>query len=173
MMIKGRKTRRDLVDGAWNRYAFNDDNLPYWFTQDEEVHMKKPVPVPKELAEEYERKMQELNSRPIKKVMEAKARKKRQAVKRLAKAKKQAEKIMENADASVQEKTKQLKKIYKKAQEKKKETTYVVAKKHLTGRRARRPAGVKGRYRVVDPREKKDKRSLKAKSKRDKKNKKK
>ncbi|XP_037816039.1 pre-rRNA 2'-O-ribose RNA methyltransferase FTSJ3 [Lucilia sericata] len=169
MMIKGKKTRRDLIDGAWNRYAFNDDNLPSWFVQDEEVHMKKPVPVPKELTEEYQRKVQELNVRPIKKVMEAKARKRRRAVKRLAKAKKQAEKILENADATAQEKAKQIKKIYKKAQEKKKEVTYVVAKKHQTGRRARRPAGVKGRYKVVDPREKKDKRSLVAKSKRDKK----
>ena len=173
MLIKGKKTRRDLVDGAWNRYVFNDDNLPAWFVQDEDLHMKKPLPVPKELAEEYSRKVQELNVRPIKKVMEAKARKKRRAVKRLAKAKKQAEKIMENADATAQEKAKQLKKIYKKAQDKKKETTYVVAKKHQTGKRAKRPAGVKGRYRVVDPREKKDKRSLDAKAKRDKRKKRK
>lgn len=168
MMIKGKKTRRDLIDSAWNRYAFNDENLPSWFVQDEEVHMRKPVPVPKELTEEYQRKVQELNVRPIKKVMEAKARKRRRAVKRLAKAKKQAEKIMENADATAQEKARQIKKIYKKAQEKKKEVTYVVAKKHQTGRRAKRPAGVKGRYKVVDPREKKDKRALAAKSKRDK-----
>lgn len=168
MMIKGKKTRRDLIDGAWNRYVFNDDNLPSWFVQDEEVHMKQPVPVPKELTEEYQRKVQELNVRPIKKVMEAKARKRRRAVKRLAKAKKQAEKILENADASAQEKARQIKKIYKKAQDKKKEVTYVVAKKHQTGRRARRPAGVKGRYKVVDPREKKDKRALSAKSKKDK-----
>ncbi|XP_037935307.1 pre-rRNA 2'-O-ribose RNA methyltransferase FTSJ3 [Teleopsis dalmanni] len=168
MMIKGKKTRRDLIDGAWNRYAFNDENLPAWFVQDEDVHMKKPVPVPKELTEEYQRKVQELNVRPIKKVMEAKARKRRRAVKRLAKAKKQAEKIMENVDATAQEKAKQLKKIYKNTQEKKKEVTYVVAKKHQTGKRARRPAGVKGRYRVVDPRQKKDKRAVDAKTKRDK-----
>ncbi|EDV95315.1 pre-rRNA 2'-O-ribose RNA methyltransferase FTSJ3 [Drosophila grimshawi] len=166
LLVRGKKTRRDLIDAAWNRYAFNDDNLPVWFAQDELEHMTKPQPVPKELQEEYQRKVQELNVRPIKKVMEAKARKKRRSTKRLAKAKKMAEKIMENADATSQEKAKQLKKVYKKAQEKKKEISYVVAKKHTASRRARRPAGVKGRYRVVDPREKKDKRSIVAKQRR-------
>ncbi|XP_067637339.1 pre-rRNA 2'-O-ribose RNA methyltransferase FTSJ3 [Eurosta solidaginis] len=171
IMIKGKKTRRELIDGAWNRYAFNDDNLPHWFVQDEDLHMRKPIPVPNEIAEEYERKVQELNARPIKKVMEAKARKRKHTLKRLAKAKKQAEKIMEDGDCTAQEKARQLRKIYKKAQEKKKEITYVVAKKHQAAKRARRPAGVKGRYRVVDPRQKKDKRALSAKGKREKKRK--
>nr|XP_016942344.1 pre-rRNA 2'-O-ribose RNA methyltransferase FTSJ3 [Drosophila suzukii] len=167
-ITRNKKTRRDVIDAAWNRYAFNDENLPVWFAQDEEEHMTKPQPVPKELTAEYQRKLQEVNVRPIKKVMEAKARKHRRATKRLAKAKKMAEKIMENSDATNHEKSKQLKKVYKKAQEKKKEVTYVVAKKQSAARRARRPAGVKGRYRVVDPREKKDKRSLDAKKKREK-----
>lgn len=172
MMIRSKKTRRDLLDNAWNRYAFNDENLPAWFVQDEELHMRKDIPVPQELSEEYQRKVQELNVRPIKKVMEAKARKRRRTLKRMAKAKKEAEKIMENADATPQEKVRQLKKIYKKAQDKKKEVTYVVARKHSTSRRARRPAGVKGRYKMVDPRQKKDKRSMDVKAKRDKRRKK-
>ncbi|KAH8273273.1 hypothetical protein KR018_001657 [Drosophila ironensis] len=168
LLIRDKKTRRDLIDASWNRYTFNDENLPVWFVQDEEEHMTKPNPVPKELTSEYQRKLLEINARPIKKVMEAKARKKRRATKRLAKAKKIAEKIMDNADATSHEKAKQLKKVYKKVQEKRKEVTYVVAKKQSASRRARRPAGVKGRYRVVDPREKKDKRSLDAKKKREK-----
>lgn len=169
MMIKGKKARRDLIDAGWNRYTFNDENLPSWFVQDEDVHMKKPVPVPPEIAEEYKNKVKELNVRPIKKVMEAKARKKRRLSKRMEKAKKSAEKVLDNADSSAQEKVRQIKKLYQKAEVKKRETTYVVAKKHTASKRAKRPAGVKGRYRVVDPREKKDRRSIVAKNKKAKK----
>lgn len=116
--------------------------------------------------EEYKKKLQDINARPIKKVIEAKARKKKRMIKKMERAKKKVEAVIENAEMSEREKSQQIRTLYKKAQtDGKKKVTYVVAKKHTTAKRMKRPTGVKGHYKVVDPRMKKDLRAQKAKEK--------
>ncbi|KRY01967.1 pre-rRNA processing protein FTSJ3 [Trichinella pseudospiralis] len=167
MWIHSTKTRRNLIDAGFNRFVNNDSNLPDWFAEDEKKHYHPNLPITKEAVEEFKRRQREINARPIKKVAEAKARKRRKALKRMEKAKKKVEGILENDGLTEVEKRKELKRIYKQSkQAPKKEVTYVVAKKGLVGKRIRRPQGVTGRYKMVDPRMKKDFRRLKNNSKR-------
>ncbi|XP_019623657.1 PREDICTED: pre-rRNA processing protein FTSJ3-like [Branchiostoma belcheri] len=168
LISTSKKRRRDIVDWAFNRYTFDDEGLPDWFVKDEVKHSKKQLPVTKDMVAEYREKLRAINARPVKKVAEAKARKKRKALKRLEKAKKKAEAITESGDMSDKEKVQQIKQLYKKAGalgKKKPEKTYVVARKFNAAKRPKRPAGLKGPYRVVDPRMKKDSRKINSNSK--------
>lgn len=157
-----KKAKRDLIDNSFNRYAFNEDEgeLPEWFLQEEKQHRIRQLPVDKKEVEQYRKRWREINARPIKKVAEAKARKKRRMLKKLEQTKKKAEAVVNTVDISEREKVAQLRSLYKKAGvgKEKRQVTYVVAKKGV-GRKVRRPAGVRGHFKVVDSRMKKDQRA--------------
>ncbi|CAH0391130.1 unnamed protein product [Bemisia tabaci] len=159
MMIRSKKAKRDIMDAAWNRYAFNDENLPEWFVKDEKEHMRPRLPVSEDLVQKYRDRNNPVNARTIKKVVEAKARKKKQAAMHREKEMKKLEKVMDNPDMSEAEKARQLRQAYKKLKKKKTEIKYVVAKRATAAKRAKRPPGVKGPYKQVDPRMKKDTRA--------------
>jgi len=163
LMINKRK-KRDAIDDAYNRNAFDDDGLPDWFEDDEKKHRQPNLPVTKEAMEIYRLKMKEIDARPIKKVMEAKARKKHKLSKKMERVKRQATAIAESEDISEKQKQAQIAKLYRsklnKLANQKKEVKYVVAKGSLKGNR-KRPSGVKGKYKMVDSRLKKDQKAMK------------
>ncbi|GAB1296972.1 pre-rRNA 2'-O-ribose RNA methyltransferase FTSJ3 [Apodemus speciosus] len=162
VIASSKKAKRDLIDSSFNRYAFNEEEeeLPEWFVQEEKQHRIRQVPIDKKEVEHYRKRWREINARPIKKVAEAKARKKRRMLKKLEQTKKKAEAVVNTVDISEREKVAQLRSLYKKAGlgKEKRQVTYVVAKKGV-GRKVRRPAGVRGHFKVVDSRMKKDQRA--------------
>uniref|UniRef100_A0A452GZX2 pre-rRNA processing protein FTSJ3 n=1 Tax=Gopherus agassizii TaxID=38772 RepID=A0A452GZX2_9SAUR len=168
VIATSRKAKRDLIDDSFNRYAFNEEEgeLPEWFQQEEQQHRRKQLPLDRQTVEEYRQRWRQINARPIKKVAEAKARKKRRLLKKMEQMKKKAEAVVSTVDISEREKVAQLRSIYKKAGlgKEKRQVTYLVAKKGV-GRHVRRPAGVKGHFKVVDSRMKKDVRAQKGKEK--------
>ncbi|XP_054252495.1 pre-rRNA 2'-O-ribose RNA methyltransferase FTSJ3 [Indicator indicator] len=159
VIATSKKARRDLIDDSFNRYSYNEEEgeLPEWFREEEKRHRCKQVPVDKQTVEAYRQRWREINARPIKKVAEAKARKKRRMLKKMEQMKKKAESVVNTVDISEREKVAQLRRIYKKAglAKEKRQVTYLVAKKGV-GPRVRRPPGVKGQFKVVDSRLKKD-----------------
>ena len=162
LMIQSRKKKEDLIESGYNRWTHDDNNLPDWFATDEAKHSRKQLPITKEMVEEYRAKLRDINARPIKKIAEAKARKKHKEMKRLDRARKKAENITGALDVTDHEKAQQIKSVYKKAGllgRRKKEVKYVVAKKSTAAKKSHRPDGVKGFYKVVDPRMKKDNRA--------------
>lgn len=162
-LATGQKTKQDLLDDNFNKYALRDvDGLPDWFLDDETKHSKPHRPISKEAAAAIKEKLRALNARPIKKVREAKARKQMRAATRLEKLKKKSALLAENDDVSEKDKAGQIAKLMSKAArsgKKRQPVKVVVARGGTKGKG--RPGGVKGKYKMVDARLKKDVRAEK------------
>ncbi|KAL8735957.1 MAG: hypothetical protein Q9166_000519 [cf. Caloplaca sp. 2 TL-2023] len=159
----GTKTTGDLVDDSFNKYALRDrDGLPEWFLDDEGKHSKPHRPINAAAAAAIKEKLRALNVRPIKKVREAKERKKFKAAQRLEKLRKKSTLLADDDGLSEKDKAQNIAKLMSKAAKKKpkQEVKLVVARGGNRGISGR-PRGVKGKYKIVDARLKKDTRAEK------------
>lgn len=162
-LATGQKSSYDAVDEGFNKYAFRDrDGLPEWFLDDESRHDKLQKPISKAAATAIKEKMRAFNARPIKKVREAKARKKFKTAQRLEKMKKKSDMLANDDGMTEKEKADSIGRLLVKAAKKKpRQPTKLVVAKGINRGIQGRPKGVKGRYRIVDSRMKKELRAQK------------
>lgn len=150
-----KKSKDDIMEAAYNRYAFHDDNLPKWFVEDENKYMR---PAPQITAEEYKaakEEMRAIDARPIRKVVEAKARKRKRMQAKLTQARQKAESIANQEDVPMKAKMREIEKLY--------------AKARATGSKSKKPGGgsrsdqyKKKKGPPLDARMRKDKRGMDA-----------
>ncbi|KAL3315119.1 pre-rRNA processing protein ftsj3 [Cichlidogyrus casuarinus] len=157
-LIQSAKSRRDLLDSNYHRFRFFEDEaqLPDWFVDDEKRHMRKPVPVVVEKAEQDQKQIQ---GRTIKKVEEAKMRKKKKMAKKLKKVRQKVDELGD--DLPEREKWAKIKTMYQKAgllKQKRRPIHYVVNKK---GGNNEKPAPKGAKIRLLDRRMKTDMRGQK------------
>lgn len=162
-MATGEKKSHDVFDDGFNRYAFRDvDGLPEWFIDDEGKHSKPTRPITKAAAAAIQEKMRAINARPIKKVMEAKGRKKFKAAQRIEKLRKKSALLADDDTLSERDKAQAITRMMNRATKKKpKQQAKVVVAKGSNRGISGRPKGVKGKYKIVDARMKKDVRAQK------------
>ncbi|KAI1485548.1 AdoMet-dependent rRNA methyltransferase spb1 [Biscogniauxia mediterranea] len=162
-LATGQKTKYDVVDDGFNKHTFRDrDGLPEWFLEDEGQHSKPQKPITKAAAAAIKEKLRALNARPIKKVREAKARKKFKAAQRLEKIRKKSDLLASDEGMTEKEKADSIQKMLSKAARKKpRQPAKLVVAKGINRGIQGRPKGVKGRYKIVDARMKKELRAQK------------
>lgn len=164
-LATGKKSTHDLVDDGFTKHAFRDrDGLPDWFMEDESRHDRPQKPITKAAAQAIKEKLRAYNARPIKKVREAKARKKQRASDRLDKLKKKSDILAASEGMTEREKADSIGKLLAKAQKKTKRPPVKVVVARGANKGKGRPKGVKGRYKMVDSRMKKEVRALKRKA---------
>ncbi|KAG9234781.1 putative AdoMet-dependent rRNA methyltransferase SPB1 [Amylocarpus encephaloides] len=157
-IASGTKTKYDLIDENFTKHTLKDrDGLPDWFLDDEGKHDKPHRPITAAGAAAIKEKLRALNARPIKKVREAKDRKKFHAAQRLEKLRKKSALLQDEEGMTEKEKASSIMKLMSKAAKKKpKQQVKVVVARGGNRGIAGRPRGVKGKYKIVDARLKKD-----------------
>ena len=164
-LATGKITKQQLADDNFNKFSHRDvDGLPEWFLDDEGKHSKPHRPITAEAAKAIKEKQRALNARPIKKVREAKGRKALRTARRIEKLKRKSDGLAEGDDLSEKDKAGQIAKLMAKAKsgikgKQKQPVKVVVAGGQNKGKG--RPRGVKGKYKMVDSRLKKDVRAEK------------
>lgn len=162
-MATGEKKSQDVLDDGYNKHAFRElEGLPDWFLDDENRHVTPNRPTTKAAAAAIKEKLRAINARPVKKVMEAKGRKKMKAAQRLERLRKKSSVLADDDALSERDKSQAVTEMMGKAAKKKpqREVKLVVAKGANRGISGR-PRGVKGKYKIVDARMKKDIRAQK------------
>ena len=153
-MILRKSKEKAMVDASYNRFAWNDpSDLPDWFVDDENRHYRPQLPIPPELLEKMRAKFLHLATKPIAKVAEARARKSKMAKVKLSAAKKKAESVANSSEMSEAMKLKAISKAMRGKDASRPGKTYVVSKK---GGGSKGGKGIK----LVDKREKNDKRGM-------------
>ncbi|RFU73452.1 et-dependent rrna methyltransferase spb1 [Trichoderma arundinaceum] len=162
-LATGQKTAHEAIDDGFNKRAFRDrDGLPEWFIDDEGKHDKPLKPISKAAATAIKEKLRAFNARPIKKVREAKARKKFKTAQKLEKLKKKSDMLANDEGMTEKEKAESISKLISRAnRQKPRQPAKLVVAKGLNKGIQGRPKGVKGRYRIVDARMKKELRAQK------------
>lgn len=167
MMLRKRK-KSEIIEGAYNRYAFNDfDSLPDWFRDEEGMHNVASLPITKEMVQAFKSQQKAINVRTSKKVTEAVGRKRKKASQQYEKLKSKAAKI--GSETTFKDKMKIYENLAKKKtfKNKRPDKEYVVGKRAGGVQSLKKKSGDKGRKgnkvtKVVDRRQRKDARGMKA-----------
>lgn len=156
------RSKSDIIDDGFNRLAFYDKaGVPEWFLDDENVHNKPNLPITKAASEALREKMRAMNARPIKKILEAKGRKKQRALRVLGKINQKADVINETEDLTERQKAQSITRLLNRASKSKPKAKVQLVVAGGKNKGQGRPQGVKGPYKSVDKRLKKETRALK------------
>jgi AdoMet-dependent rRNA methyltransferase SPB1 len=110
-----KKSKKELIEAAYNKYAFHDTDLPKWFVDDENKYMRPAPFITGQEFNEAKQQLQTIDARPIKKIAEAKARKRKRLQAKLTQARQKAEAVANQQDVPASAKMREIEKIYKQA----------------------------------------------------------